>query len=190
MKINRAMAAAVAAMLVFGAWSGYAREFKGVNFPDTDTIGNAQAKLVGIGLRKKLVINVYLGALYMATPSGDPATVISSDQAKKVVLHFIYNKVGADDLVKAWNEGFEKNAPDKIAALKSQIATFNGFFTEGMKTGETIVVSYVPGTGTEVSVKGKVKGTILGKDFMEAVFSIWFGRNPPSGDLKKGMLGG
>ncbi len=135
MKINRAMAAMVAAMLVFGAWSGYAREFKGVTFSDTETIGNAQTKLVGIGLRKKLVINVYLGALYLETPSNDAATVISLRTDEAVVLHFIYNKVGADDLVKAWTEGFEKNAPGKAAALKSQIATFNGYFTEGMKPG-------------------------------------------------------
>ncbi len=52
------------------------------------------------------------------------------------------------------------------------------------------MVTYTPGTGTEVAVKGKLKGTIPGKDFMEALFSIWFGKNPPSGDLKKGMLGG
>lgn len=167
----------------------YAREVKGVTFPDTETIGNATAKLVGVGLRKKLVINVYLGALYLEKPVAAAPEVISSDQPKRVVLHFIYNHVGTDDLTKAWTDGFKNNVPERIPALKEQIATFIGYFTEPVKSGEKIIITYVPGVGTEVSVKGQVKGTIPGKDFMEALFSIWFGKNPPSSDLKKGMLG-
>jgi hypothetical protein len=169
--------------------AGYAREMKGVTFPDTETIGNATVNLAGIGLRKKLVINVYLGALYLEKSATGAPEVISSDQPKRVVLHFLYNHVGPDDLTKAWNEGFRNNVPDRIPALKDRIATFIGFFTEPVKSGEKIVVTYLPGTGTEVSIKGKVKGTIPGRDFMEALVSVWFGKNPPSGDLKKGMLG-
>lgn len=166
----------------------FAREVKGITFPETETIGDAAVKLVGIGLRKKLIINVYLGALYMEKPENAPQ-VISSDQPKRVVLHFLYRSVGADDLIKAWNEGFRNNVPDRVPVLKGSIATFIGFFTEPVKNGEKIIITYIPGTGTEVSVKGKVKGVIPGKDFMEALFSIWFGEAPPSGDLKKGMLG-
>ena len=66
---------------------------------------------------------------------------------------------------------------------------FNGFFKESAKKGEKIVITYIPGKGTEVSIKGQVKGVIEGKDFMEAMFSIWFGPYPPSKGLKKGMLG-
>jgi hypothetical protein len=168
-----------------------AREFKGVNFPDTETVGNSTLKLSGIGLRKKLIINVYLGALYQETVSSDAAQVISADKPKRVVLHFLYNNVGKDDLVNAWDEGFKNNNPaDRLAAVKDRIETFKGFFTEPVKSGEKIIITYVPGTGTEVSIKGAVKGTIPGQDFMEALFSVWLGPKPPSGDLKKGMLGG
>ncbi|MDP2982951.1 MAG: chalcone isomerase family protein [Candidatus Latescibacter sp.] len=169
--------------------SGLAREYKGVTFPDAETIGGAACKLNGIGLRKKLIINVYLGALYLEKPSATAAEVISSDQVKRVVLHFIYNNVSPNDLVNAWNEGFEKNAPAQKAALQYRINTFNGYFTEPVKSGEKIIITYIPGQGTEVSIKGKVKGVIQGKDFMEGLFSIWFGKNPPTEGLKKGMLG-
>lgn len=191
MKGNRILCAAtLAGVLYMPAVGVNAREFKGVTFSDTETIGSATVKLVGIGLRKKLIISVYLGALYLENPTNDAPQVIASDQAKRVVLRFIYNGVGAKDLVNAWNEGFQKNASDKIPSLKEQIATFFGYFTEPVKSGETIVVTYLPGKGTEVAVKNTVKGTIPGKEFMEALFSVWFGKNPPSGDLKKGMLGG
>ena len=104
-------------------------------------------------------------------------------------MHFLYKEVRADQLVEAWNEGFAKNAPGKAAALKTEIARFNGFFSQPMKKGEAMSFTYRPGKGTEVVIKGRSMGTIAGKDFMEALFAVWFGPEPPSGGLKEGMLG-
>ena len=166
-----------------------AREEKGVNFSETITIQETNCTLQGVGIRKKLIINVYLGALYLARPTKNAEDIITSEQIKRITMHFLYKEVAADQLIEAWNEGFEKNAPDAISALKNKINTFNSFFTEPMKSGETIVITYYTGKGTEVVIKDQVKGVIEGHDFMEAVFSIWFGPKPPSKGLKKGMLG-
>ena len=166
-----------------------AKEVKGVDFPETTMISGTTCKLVGVGIRKKIIINVYLGALYLEKPTNNSTVVISSDQSKRVVMHFLYKEVSAVQLVEAWNEGFEKNAGDSVNKLKSKINMFNGFFKESAKKGEKIVITYIPGKGTEVSINAQVKGVIEGKDFMEALFSIWFGPNPPSKGLKKGMLG-
>jgi hypothetical protein len=60
---------------------------------------------------------------------------------------------------------------------------------ETMKKGEQMVVTYVPGTGTTLAIRGKDKVTIPGLPFAQAVFSVWFGPKPPTSDLKNGMLG-
>ena len=166
-----------------------AREVKGVDFPESATVGGKTCTLIGVGVRKKIIINVYLGALYMEKPTTAYSEVISSDQAKRILMHFLYREVNGDQLVEAWNEGFEKNAPDAIPKLKDRIARFNGFFTGSVKKGDSVVISYIPGTGTEVEIRGEKKGVIEGRDFMEALFSIWFGPHPPSGGLKEGMMG-
>ncbi|MFC1606984.1 chalcone isomerase family protein [Candidatus Latescibacterota bacterium] len=165
------------------------RTVKGVNFSETASIAGTSCKLMGVGIRKKLIINVYLGALYLAKPSNNAALVAGSDQAKRIVMHFLYKEVNADQLVEAWNEGFEKNSPGKVAILKSKIDRFNSFFTQSMKKGESMIITYIPGKGSEVVIKGKTAGVIEGKDFMEALFSIWFGPSPPSKGLREGMLG-
>jgi hypothetical protein len=167
----------------------YARDFKGVNFPETALINGTTCKLMGVGIRKKLIINVYLGALYLEKPTKNAAEVIADDQVKQVVMHFLYKEVTAEQIVEAWNEGFRNNSPEKAAALKAQIDRFNSFFTLPMKSGERLMVTYIPGRGTEVSIRGTTAGVIEGKDFMEVVFAIWFGPKPPSGNLKEGMLG-
>jgi hypothetical protein len=50
-------------------------------------------------------------------------------------------------------------------------------------------MTYVPGTGTRLTVKGNDKLTIPGQPFAKALFTIWLGPNPPNSDLKKGLLG-
>ena len=174
-------------MLIPNAVSG--REVKGVNFSETTTIDGTTCTLNGVGLRKKVIISVYLGGLYLEKPTKDAAEIITSEQVKRVILNFLYKEVRGDQMVDAWNEGFEKNAPDKIPGLKDEIGRFNGYFTESIMKGETMVFTYRPGTGTEVAIKGTTRGTIKGKNFMEALFSIWFGPSPPDKRLKNGMLG-
>jgi len=39
-------------------------------------------------------------------------------------------------------------------------------------------------------VKGKVKGTIPGKEFARALFACWIGDKPPGKGFKAGLLGG
>ena len=176
-------------MLIVTSGTGRARELKGVNFPETVTIQGTNCKLNGVGIRKKIIISVYVGGLYLAQHFESASNVISSEQVKRVHLHFIYKEVRADQIVEAWVEGFEKNAGSAVAELKDDINRFNGFFTESMKKGDIMVFTYIPGQGTEVIIKGEKKGAIDGHDFMEALFSIWFGPHSPSKGLKKGMLG-
>ncbi|MFC1650297.1 chalcone isomerase family protein [Candidatus Latescibacterota bacterium] len=168
---------------------GWSRTIKGVNFPETISISGTSSKLVGVGIRKKLIISVYAGALYMSSPTTNDSNVIKSDQTKRISMQFIYKEVTSEQLIEAWNDGFKANAASSLNALKSKIDTFNGYFTESVRKGDTIFLTYIPGKGTEVAIKNRVKGIIEGKDFMEALFSIWFGPNPPTEGLKSGILG-
>jgi hypothetical protein len=40
-----------------------------------------------------------------------------------------------------------------------------------------------------VTAKSVEKGVIEGKDFADALFSVWLGANPVQEDLKKALLG-
>lgn len=183
------LVAVVTAGLLLAPVDGCAKEVAGIDFPDEVSVGQTPCKLVGVGLRKKFFVDVYYGALYLQQPIGDPARVIGSDQAKRVVLQVVYKEVEASKWVEGWQEGFAKNTPNADSALKAKMNQFIGYFQEPVKKGETVQISYVPGTGTEVVIKGKAQGTIPGDDFMKALWSIWFGKQPASEDLMKGMLG-
>jgi hypothetical protein len=163
-----------------------AGELAGITMPDTLKAGEKTLKLNGLGLRKKSVFKVYVGGLYLESPSKDAGAILASDQAKAIRLHFLRDLTKAQ-LVEAFQEGFEANAKDKAgqkAAFDKMLA-----LVPDVKEGTTMTFAYLPGKGTTLSVGGKELGVFEGKSFAAAVFAIWLGPKPPSEDLKTGMLG-
>ena len=183
------MSAVIAAVLFLSASLVGAATMKGVSLPDSATIGGRECRLNGVGVRTKVVISVYLGALYLETPTGDAAAAIAADEPKRVVMHFVFSKVGVEDMRKALREGFSANSAAALPQLNERLERFSGWFDADLLKGEQVVLTYLPGQGTEVTVQGKVRGVIEGADFMRALWSVWLGEKPADGGLKKGMLG-
>jgi chalcone isomerase-like protein len=175
----------VAAVLLTSA-AALAGDLAGVTLPDTLKAGEKTLKLNGLGLRQKAIFKVYVGALYLESPSKDAEAILASDQPKAIRMHFLRDLSKAQ-LVEAFQEGFDANAKDK-AAQKANFAKMLALVPD-VKEGETMTFTYVPGKGTTLQAGDKELGVFAGKDFADAVFSIWLGPKPPSEGLKKGMLG-
>ena len=162
----------------------------GVVIPDRVTLSAEGPELVlnGAGIRKKLFIKVYVGALYLPEKKDDPAQILASNKPGRVTLHFLYRKVSREKIVDAWSEGFARNqSADGLAALKSRLDRFNELFRT-MVQGDVIHLDYLPSSGTGVWINGKHEGTIEGGDFYRALLGVWLGENPADDGLKKSML--
>lgn len=168
------------------ASAAFAKEIGGVNIPDTLTAGKDHLMLNGAGLRKKFVVKVYAGALYLLQKSNDAAKIIAADEPMAIRMQFIHDSVSADKLIAAWNEGFAKT---NTSAIKAQIDKFNAFFKQDAKKGDSYDLVYIPGQGVNFSINGKMMGTIEGFEFKKALFGIWLTDPPADKDLKAGMLG-
>jgi hypothetical protein len=180
------MLVVAAAMMV--APVGWTGSLGGVELDDELSVGGKTLELNGMGLRKKFVVKVYVAGLYLEEPSGDVATIVASDQIKRVVMHFRTNKATKKKMDAAWQEGFEKNSPAEYPALAERVRSFIALFGD-MKVDDVIELTLTPGAGTEVVLNGEVKGTIDGDDFGAALLRVWLGDHPPSEDLKEGLLG-
>src|SRR6185295_8531258 len=122
-----------------------AAELEGATLADTFKSGEKPLKLNGLGLRKKAVFKVYVGGLYLESPSKDPGAILAADQAKAIRLHFLRDLTKAQ-LVEAFQEGFEANVKDRAshkAAFDRMIA-----LVPDVKEGGTMTFAYVPGKGT------------------------------------------
>ena len=65
-----------------------------------------------------------------------------------------------------------------------------GAMIPDVKEGDEIAFTWVPEKGVQVAVRGTDRGAIEGRDFADALFSVWLGPNPVDEDLKKALLGG
>ncbi len=165
----------------------WADELAGVTMPDTVEVGDQTLVLNGMGLRKKAMFKVYVAGLYLTEKKDDAAAILAADTARRTAMEFRFG-VSAAKMCDAWKEGLDKNTPNPSAELQAKFDTLCGFQAD-MEKGESMVYTYVPDKGTEVVVKGEVKGTIEGKDFADALFSCWIGPEPPGAAFKKGLLG-
>lgn len=179
---------AIACALLLMALALSAAEIAGVRMPDSTTVEGKTLKLNGAGLRKKMMFKVYVAGLYLENKSNAPLMVITSEQVKQMQLH-VLRSLKAKQVTEAIEEGFQRNSESDLPKLKPRLERFDALFSD-VKEGDVILLTYVPGKGTIVSIKDAEKGTIEGKDFADALFSVWLGRNPVQEDLKRDLLRG
>lgn len=178
------IAFALSALLSSHAFAG---ELDGITVPDTINLGGKDLVLNGMGLREKYYIDIYVGALWLPTKTTSGTSAISLDAPKRLTMTFIYKHVTTEQMVDAFQEGLD--AQPNGAAVKDKFATLESYMTD-IDAGDVIEYDYVPDKGTTITVKGVNKGTIEGKDFMEALWSVYIGAHPATENLKTGLLGG
>ena len=178
---------AVSTFLLAAAISVAGASLSGITLPDTVDVAGKKLVLNGMGLRKKMMFSVYVGGLYIENKSADAGAILQADAPKRVLMQFM-RSVSKDQMVEAYTEAFQNNAPDILKTQKADVDKLMAAF-EPLNEGEQISFTYVPGTGTTFASKGKDKLTIPGLPFAKAMFSAWLGPKPPTDALKKGMLG-
>jgi hypothetical protein len=187
--LEEIMRALVALALSLGiATPAFAEKAEGKEIPATISVAGQNLKLNGWGLRKKFVVKVYVGALYLAAPTQSAEEVVKQDAPKAVRMTFLRD-VSKGQIMDAFREGFAANtgseAPKTFAPKLDRLAMA---LPEEIKEGQVLQIAYAPGTGSIVSATGGKEVIVEGKDFSDALFMNWFGPKPPNDDLKRKML--
>ncbi len=182
--------------MIFCATAGWvaAAEIEGVQVADKIRMGDAGPELVlnGAGVRTRVVFKVYVSALYLQQKRGAPDAILSDAGAKRVALHLL-REITPDQLFSALNDGLKANhTPEQLAKIDAPAREFEGIFKKlpSVKSGDVILLDYVPGTGTRVTVNGDAKGVVAGAELYSALLRVWLGDKPAEASLKKAMLGG
>jgi Chalcone isomerase-like len=161
----------------------------GVSMPEGASVSGQDLVLNGMALRKKFFVKVYVAGLYLPAKATAAEAVLGSDGPRRMVMHWVYG-VGKEKICEGWDEGLAANTPNASAELRGDFERLCALMADADK-GDEFVFTYLPGTGTEVAVKGESKGTIEGKAFADALLACWIGPKPgPGEDFKAALLGG
>ena len=194
MKNHLVWLSALIVSLLCGA--AFALEIEGVKVDDQTTLGKGGPQLVlnGAGVRHRMMmIKVYVGALYLAAKKTSAEDVLADPGPKRVAMHILIDELTAKELIASLNNALAANhIPAELALIESRIQDLNRMMNSigVIKKGGVVLLDYVPGTGTRITVNGAEKITIKGEDFFQAMLRIWIGRKPVDGRLRDAMLGG
>ena len=146
--------------------------------------------LNGAGLRRIWMLEIYTGALYLTERSRSAEAILGSTSPKRLVIHVLLSKISKEQLIENWRNGIESNhTAEELAALEGRLTlAFGTFFTDTFR-GDEIAIDYAPCIGTLVRVNGKLRGTVPGLDFYQALLKVWIGPNPADASLKEALLG-
>lgn len=184
----RAVALAAALLAVPGL---HAAEVAGVKIDDQIKVAGTDLVLNGAGLRSKVFIKVYVGALYAQQKATAPAAFIDSTAPRRMTLRLLRD-IDADTLYGALHDGLKGNHSEaELAALKPQIDQFAEIMKKGgnAKNGDTIAIDFAA-DGVAVAFNGEARGKVASAPFAKALMKVWLGDNPVDGSLKKALLGG
>jgi len=174
------------------SWNAGALDLADIHLADRMQVGDAELQLNGGGIRTKWFFKIYVGALYLPQKQTSAEAIIAGEHKHRIAM-YILHKLSGEKLFGAFKEAIEANhSAAELAELDAQIQQMKQIFeaVQEVKPGDTIMLDYLPDSGTRVTVNGTERGIIAGVPFSRALLKVWLGKNPVQDDLKKGMLGG
>jgi hypothetical protein len=160
----------------------------GVTMPETVDVSGKTLHLNGMGVRREaLFFKAYVIGIYLEKPARQGRLAIQTDEARRVVITMLRD-VSRDMFVEAIEAGVMRNSATQMPVLRGRLDLLEQAVPDLMK-GDVLDFTWLPGTGTLVRGRGKSL-TIPGKDFADALISVWLGPKPVEASLKRDLLGG
>lgn len=181
----------ISIFLLCFATQSHALEIAEVNLDEKIQLDKHQLVLNGAGIRKKFIVKVYIGALYLGEKTRT-ADAVLADTGVKRMSFILLRSVTGKQVLDGINEAIlPNNTEEEMKTLEARLYRFEKMFVPVLeiKKGEIVNLDYIPGMGTRVSVNGVDKGHIEGADFYRSLLKIWVGKKPVQSSLKKNVLG-
>jgi len=187
------LSAAAMALAMASAPALAAVDVAGIKFDDTATVGGQALKLNGAGVRTKVIFKVYALGLYLPEKKTSLADVQAVHGARRLHIALLRD-LTSEEFGDAFMKGLNANTDQaERTRLLPQTKAFGEMFASipGLKKGDTLLVDWVPGTGTVCTLNGKKIGeTVQEVAFYNAILRIWLGEHPADEALKPKLLGG
>lgn len=191
MKFFRFVASGILAALVSASTMAATVEFSGVKLEDSVDVRGSKLQINGAGVRYKGPFKVYVAGLYLGKKAGSLDEVVNQPGFKRMSVTMVRD-IDAGELGKLLTRGVEDNmGKADMSKLVPGLIRMGQLFSDHKKlvVGDNFMIDWVPGTGTVITVKGKVEGDPFKEaEFFKALMSIWMGNSPADWKLKESLL--
>ena len=164
----------------------------GVRFEPQLQLAGQALLLNGTGLRAVLWLKGYAAGLYLGQRAANADAVVAQAGAKRLQLRLLMD-VPADEFIKAFHQGVERNNPPEVqASLAERAARFDALLRPlgEIHKGDAVNLDFVPGQGLLFWHNGRQLGpAIPGEDFYGALLRVFVGEHVSDERLRAGLLG-
>lgn len=189
--ITRSVRAAALVATLLAIPAVQAVEVAGVRVDDQIRVGANELVLNGAGVRTKVFVKVYVGALYASRKANTPAALLDAATPRRMSMRMLRD-IDSDTLYGALRDGLRDNHGEaELAALQAPTEQFAEIMKKvgGARNGDTVAIDFTA-EGVGVSFNGEPRGKVAGSAFAKALLKVWLGDNPVDSALKKALLGG
>lgn len=179
----------IAVSIFIFSLTSFALQLSGVNISEKESIENQELILTGAGIRKKLVIDLYVASLYGKNKI-ESLEILDSSEPVLMQLDIVSKLVGSKEMQDAIEDGFKNSVnAETLTALRGKIDEFkNSFAQEAIQKGDNF--KFLGIDNKVVAFKnGREVITIEGEEFKKGLFLIWIGNKPADKNLKEKLLG-
>lgn len=153
----------------------------------TITVDGASIPLQGEGIRKDTLfaVKIYQAALYSSKVVTTLGEALSDPGPKRLEFRY-YRDFSLEETVKAWRYQFRESSGLKPEELESEMALLASF-QKPIHERDTQAFLLRDET-TIFSINGVEVGEISGAKFQKALLTVFLGPNPPTKELRAGLL--
>jgi hypothetical protein len=163
-----------------------------IKMEDRQTVAGSALVLNGAGVRYKAVFKVYTAGLYLTSQATTPDEAMATPGPKRMAITMLRD-IDSAELGKLFSRGMEDNMDRAgFSKLIPGVMRMSQVFSnhKQLKAGESFLIDWIPGTGTVLTIKGKVEGEPFKEpEFFNALMRIWLGKKPADWQLKEALLG-
>lgn len=163
-----------------------------VDFVETMKVDDVELKLNGVGLRKVerfgLPFKVYVAGLYLKVARSDANEILESEDPKFLRMVFV-RRVNAPDLVDGFEKGHASNCLKDCGQSKKILRKLTDKISDILDKGSMEFVFKKDKLEYAINGRKSEKGSIDDKVFAKNFLATFIGKEPPTPDLKQGLLG-
>ncbi len=168
----------------------YGAVVEGVKLKDTITCGGVELPLVAAGLRGATIFNIRVYVLAMYAPTVVTSLTDPNIEKRPMCFEVHYLRdVEKKKVDEAWEFQFKESSEYSYPKLKDDIKALQKFFGE-IKADKGIHLFELLENSTKVYETGVYKGEIPGKEFGKNFISVFYGKNPPTKELREALMKG
>lgn len=151
------------------------------------TIGGTTIPLHGEGIRKATLfaVKIYQAAFYCAEKITTLQEAIINPEPKRLEFRY-FRDFSLEDTVIAWKYQFRESSGMKPGALASEMSLLASFL-KPIQEGD-LQEFVLLGENTTFLINGVKQGEIPGAQFQKALLTVFLGPNPPTKELRAGLL--